>query len=140
VSFLFFRHLYLTKSATIAPLRLMISATIPMIAAAPKLGLMISATIPMIAAAPKLDLNNVFARSVVALMPTATPIIPVMREANTRPFAANSNIRWTLSVVTIHAKRQRAEIPDRIHAKVTKALAAESLLHVPVFSPSIGHG
>jgi hypothetical protein len=95
---------------------------------------MISATIPMIAAAPKLDLYDVFIISVVTLMPIATPIIPMMREANTRPFAANSNIRWTLSVVTIHAKRHRAEIPDRIHAKVTKALAAENLLHVPEFS------
>ncbi len=93
---------------------------------------MMIATIPTIAAAPKLKLKpEPSSIDTVTLAPTATPIIPAITHAKTRPFVAKSNIPFVFSRVTANEKRQIAAIPDIIHARVTKALLAKILLQKP---------
>ncbi len=102
------------------------------IAAIPPKKLMMIATIPIAAAAPKFKLAPISSLSdSVALAPIATPIIPAITHAKTRPFVAKSNIPFVFSRVTANEKRQIAAIPDIIHARVTKALLARILLQKP---------
>jgi hypothetical protein len=71
-------------------------------------------------------------------MATATPIIPMTRQANARPFAAMSDICFALSLVATEINNNEVEIPDIIQAKVTKARAAKILLQKLPVSPSLG--
>ena len=61
----------------------------------------------------------------------------MMRAANAKPFPAMSNMFLVLSTVTAERNKQSAEIPEIIHAKVTKARAAKSLLQKLVMTFSL---
>ncbi|CAF3283222.1 unnamed protein product [Rotaria socialis] len=87
------------------------------------------ATIPMIAASPNVDLISSSLISV-ALIPIATPIITVTRQAKTKHLVAKSKTRGVLSSLPAHVARHITEIQDRMQAIVTKALAARILMHV----------
>ncbi len=96
-------------------------------------------TIPIIEAAPQSSFASVPV-PVVTLMPTAIPMIPIMRQANARPFPTLINICLVLSIIPTDISKHSAEIADIIHANVTKARAAKIFEQKSVVSLSLcGH-
>ncbi len=96
---------------------------------------MMIAMIPIIAAIPHLNFISVPV-SVVPLIPTPTPIIPMIRQAKVRLFATVSNIFFVLSLVATETKKHKTATPEIIQAEVTKARATKSLLQKFVLSVS----
>lgn len=78
--------------------------------------------------------------SVVTIIPTATPIIPIIRQVNASIFPSRIDIRFALSLVTVEINKHKAEANDAIHAKVIKARPTKNLLQksLRVF-PYCGH-
>ena len=97
---------YFTIIDPIAPIRLMISAMIPIIDPAPN-----STPFPT-------------RLLVVPEIPTATPIIPQAKQTNARPFPPMSMIDLMLSPIMIVRMKQTTEMAEIIHAKVIKARPA----------------
>jgi hypothetical protein len=67
-------------------------------------------------------------------------MIPIMRQANARPFPTLINICLVLSIIPTDISKHSAEIADVIHANVTKARAAKIFEQRPAVSlPLCGH-
>lgn len=80
-------------------------------------------TIPIIAAPPK---RTAFSSPafIVAVIPTMTPIIPVIKDARARPLFVKSKIRGVESTITAQYRTHNTPATqERIQARVRKVLA-----------------
>ena len=59
------------------------------------------------------------------------------KQTNTKPLPVKSKIRLMLSLTIAEISRHKTEIPEVIHAKVTKARAAKILLQKLPFSEHV---
>ena len=101
-------------AAATPPTKFVIIAMIPMIEPAPH-DKLISAVVP------KSKLVN-------ALIPSATPMIPKIKQTNARAFPTQSTIDLIRSDNANETSKHMTEKIENKHANVTKALAAMTLL------------
>jgi len=102
-------------------------------AATPPTKFVIIAMIPMIEPAPHDKLISVVvpkSKLVNALIPSATPMIPKIKQTNARTFPANNTIDLIRSDNANVTSKHIAEKTENKHANVTKAFAAVTLLQV----------
>lgn len=93
------------NAVAIAPHRLTIRPRIPIIAAAPS-------------SSPGMLLSEYN-----LMTPIIVPTSAIIKQRKTSPFIAMSDTPVTLSLMTIQSMRDMIEKPEKIQARVTKALA-----------------